>query len=130
MTESQYNLVAVEQLAGEARLVVHMVCYRSRRDTPIKPMKLYGSEVDLNNGRFHSYDRTLTENSINVGRIRWDNLSQGFVNAVEWIAENCEGKWNFHLSYDENSAACHLTFYFDDLSDAVLFRLSIQHRGM
>lgn len=131
MTESQYNVVEVAYKSTafrEPSLLVHMVCVKNLLDTPISIMPLYGSELKLDGGRFLRYSRTLANNGVSVGKIRFDIVSMAFTRAVEWIAENTVSTWNFHLAYTETDAALQMTFYFDDPTDAVIFRLSIQSR--
>ncbi len=129
MTESQYNVVEVEYKSTTRvpSLLVHMVCEKSHRDTPISILSLYGSELNLNGGRFLRYRRTLVENGVFVGKLRFNVISLAFARAVEWVADNTISLWNFHLAYVENDAALQMTFYFDDPTDAVIFRLSIQN---
>lgn len=123
-TASQYNIVEAVTNRGKNRLVVHMVETTNNRDTPIYPMDLLGSEKNLDDGRFHSYNDSLAANPVAIGIIHYADISQSFTNMVEWVAEYA-GMWNFHFEHHHEMMSLSLTFYFDQPVDAMLFRLSI-----
>lgn len=130
MTVSQYNLISAETTGREIELVVHMVNSESKRSFVVRPMDLFGSESRLDGGRFHAFDRTITVNPVCIGPVNYPAFKQAFQNTVEWLAENAEGRWGFHLFYEDHALLITPTFYFDDLTDALLFQLSIQRKSI
>lgn len=81
-------------------------------------MTVYGSEENLDGGRFVRFQRDMFDNQVSVGKYR----NQGFINMVNWLAESTTGSWNFNITLDD---VWSMTFYFADPCDAMLVRLSL-----
>jgi hypothetical protein len=85
---------------------------------------LYGSEKDLNAGRFENFSIVPLEYSIKVPS---DSNGQAefqyrIRQHVEWIAEHGRGLWSLTLE-PHHVSKLDLIYSFSDVTDAVLFKL-------
>jgi len=104
-----------------------VVSVANGRSVVYSPMlMLHDSETSLRSGRFHNFDfniRTHPEELNIAARNDQETMMVSFTHIVNWLADNAIGKWSFHLG--RNTGSMHLTLFFDELEDAVMFKLSV-----
>lgn len=85
---------------------------------------VYGSETELDNGRFRNYRRETQPHCVTI-ECKKLNLSENtkMFNAIfNWMAENCPGLWSLDIDYIDLYDASY-KFGFDDTMTAVLFAM-------
>lgn len=106
--------------------------YQVHTEWPI--LYLHNSEVNFQRGspggRFRFYDHTLRTNKVTM---RCGPSLKTFEEHLEWIAEEILSDWSFDVVPDEpieiggpfGMRTCYfdLNFYFEDVDEAVLFKL-------
>lgn len=121
---SQSNDICARRADGETKLSISVFDIKSQKMVGFfEPMVLLGSESQLRGGRFHAYDAAVRSHPVTIPMFGKKGY-QGFINMVEWIADNAHGAWAFLLQV-KGQWDCDITFYFDNAMDAMLFRLNI-----
>ncbi len=113
----------------EQFLYVKLVNEDNRVTTHNRMLPVHYSERELSGGRFWNYHPHLRTHpvTIRVGLVFDPHLHIFTMGRIfEWLAENCEEAWAFHMSYDTDLA---LTIFFESVQDKVLYRLSLS-RGV
>ncbi len=88
-------------------------------------LDLHSGEIGLEGGRFHSYCRDTEGTLVTTKTILRSVMKQAAGRVVDWIAENCRGKWRIEPTFDEETALHQINVWFEDDTDALMFRLSL-----
>lgn len=104
-----------------------MEVYSTIYDTPklmfaVQLAELEHNEYCLDDGRFAKYAHFKEEHTFVTGVPEYQ-VTEWFVDRLEWIATNVKSRWSFDLEM----ASVHsgkMTWSFQDLKEALLFRLS------
>ena len=87
-------------------------------------VELSDNELDLDAGRFKRYNKTITSNGIQF-QVKAFAMFRAMTNVIDWLGENSKDHWAFHLLCGERGYDITVTIFFENLEDAVLFRLSL-----
>lgn len=114
------------------RLFIWSVSRTTNREFALPAIDLTGSEYNLCDGRFHSYQPGIATNHISLGEISVKVFRRAFEVVLEWIASNATGEWSFGVEVIQSRGdICLLPgVYFADQTDAMMFKLSIQKKSI
>jgi hypothetical protein len=87
----------------------------------VKLAQLDPSERDLNAGRFINFKKQWFDNC--QGMVVKGDVMGIFEPRLNWVGENVQNTWSFSLKM-KNAHEGHLSWSFQDISDALLFKLT------